>query len=166
LISSETGQTLHPDVVSHLRECLDKQHKDFKPGDKMFSGCINLLARHKITTLERLEALINAYRGGKSGMPDKEFRHMMHACFGEYVLFRNKLKADRAVPGSVAARAAAINASQPRAVSPTASRSATQTNIANYGNQRATNLEQGRNPTRAPDAKSGKGRRTRRNRRK
>jgi hypothetical protein len=68
--------------------------------------------------------------------------------------------------GSVAARAAAINASSNTQLPLPLPSSASPTNVANYGNQRATNLELGRNPLRAPDAKSGRGRRTRRNRRK
>ena len=122
----------------------------------MFSGCINLLARHKITTLERLEALINSYRGGKAGMPDKEFRHMMHACFGEYVLFRNKLKAEKAVPGSVAARAAALNANKSKAVGPQIG--------SQDRNEKFGYIGKFRNVS-TPRA-TGSGRRTRKNRRK
>jgi hypothetical protein len=119
------------------------------PSDLNKVACDELMARYSITTSEEALEMFSSDR-----ITDTQLAQIL-----ECIRTRNAL-------GSVAARAAAINASKNTQVPLPGSRSASPTNVANYGNQRATNLEQGRNPTRPPDAKSGKGRRTRRNRRK
>jgi DNA-directed RNA polymerase subunit H (RpoH/RPB5) len=115
------------------------------------AACDELMAKYKITTPEEALEMFSSDR-----ITDTQLAQIL-----ECIRTRNQPPL-----GSVAARAAAINASNNTQLPLPRSRSASLTNVANYGNQRATNLEQGRNPTRAPDATSGKGRRTRRNRRK
>ena len=138
----------NPDVQSQINNLYPVAPP---PSQLNKAACDELMARYSITTPEEALEMFTSDR-----ITDTQLAQIL-----ECIRTRNQPPL-----GSVAARAAAINASKNTQAPLPVSRSASRTNVANYGNQRATNLEQGRNPTRAPDAKSGMGRRTRRNRRK